>query len=253
MIFCLLFAGLLAAGCVTVDDKPKVKVQEAVTSRVAAGLEYLQQGNPAEARRHFSRALELDDDSPVAHNAMALLYKYEMDPDREEYHYKKALDADSHFAPALNNYGTLLYSRGDYQKALELFERAANDPNYEGRGSAWGNMGRCYLKLGESDRARNAFIKELRLNPRAVEPNLDLAELYYQDKRTKLAWDYYQQYLQRSGRQSAEALWLGIRLASELHYADQQSSYELALENLYRNSEEYRKWQEWKAAKESRS
>lgn len=247
VIFILCFAGFLAAGCVTVDDGPKVKVDEAVNSRVAAGLQYLQQGSPSEARRHFSRALSLDDDSAVAHNAMALLYKYEQDPANEEYHYRKALDADRHYSPALNNYGTLLYGRGEYKEALKHFKKAANDPSYEGRGSAWENMGRCYQKLGNDDDARNAYVKALRLNPRSVQPNLELAQLYFDEDRGRLAWDYYQQYVQRTGRQSARALWLGIQLSNSLGYRNQQSSYELALDNLYRRSGEYRQWQEWKA------
>ena len=182
---------------------------------------------------------------------MALLYKYENDPEREEFHYKKALRADRNFAPALNNYGTMLYSRGAYQDALEKFERAANDPSYQGRGSAWANMGRCYRQLGNDDAAEKAFVKAIRLDPRAVTPNLELAELYQRQDRMRLAWDYYQQYLQRSGRQSARSLWLGIRLASRLGHEDQQSSYELALENMHRRSGEYREWQNWKASQES--
>ncbi|MEQ3776432.1 type IV pilus biogenesis/stability protein PilW [Alcanivorax sp. IL3] len=248
----MLIASLLATGCVTVDSgQREVKVDDAVTSRVAAGLQYMQQGNPSEARRHFSRALAHNDDSAVAHNAMALLYKYENDPEREEFHYKKALRADRNFAPALNNYGTMLYSRGAYQDALEKFERAANDPSYQGRGSAWANMGRCYRQLGNDDAAEKAFVKAIRLDPRAVTPNLELAELYQRQDRMRLAWDYYQQYLQRSGRQSARSLWLGIRLASRLGHEDQQSSYELALENMHRRSGEYREWQNWKASQES--
>lgn len=248
----LLVAGLLVTGCVTVESGQRaVNVEDAVTSRVAAGLQYLQQGAPAEARRHFSRALAHNDDSAVAHNAMALLYKYERDPEREEYHYKKALDADSDYSPALNNYGTMLYSRGDYQDALEKFKRAANDPSYQARGSAWANMGRCYRELGEDEEAKKAFIKAIRLDRRAVAPNLELAELYHKEERMRMGWDYYQQYLQRSGRQSARSLWLGIRLANNLGYEDQQSSYELALENLYRRSAEYREWQNWKASQES--
>ena len=41
----LLIASLLATGCVTVDSgQREVNVDNAVTSRVAAGLQYLQQG-----------------------------------------------------------------------------------------------------------------------------------------------------------------------------------------------------------------
>lgn len=248
----LLVAGFLTTGCVTVESGGReVKVDEAVTSRVAAGLQYLQQGNPAEARRHFSRALQLDDDSAVAHNAMALLYKYEQDPEMEEEHYKKAVSADRHYSPAQNNYGTLLFSRGEYADALRRFERAANDASYSGRGSAWENMGRCYRELGRDEDAQKAFIKALRLNPQAVVPNLELADLYFKEDRNRLAWDYYQQYVQRNSRQSARSLLLGAKLATTLGYKDQLSSYELALENIYRRSPEYREWQDWKAARES--
>ena len=246
----LLLAGLLNTGCVTVETgKQDVNIDEAVTSRVAAGFQYLQQGNPAETRRHFSRAIDLDDDSAIAHNAMGLLYKYEQDPEREEYHYKKALSANRKYSPTLNNYGTLLFSRGEFKDALDKFEKAANDPGYDGRASAWENMGRCYRELGRDEEAQQAFIKAIRLNPRAVVPNLELADLYYSEGNARLAWDYYKQYLQRTNRQTARSLWLGIQLASARGLKDQQSSYELALENLYRRSPEYREWQNWKQAK----
>ncbi|MZR63790.1 type IV pilus biogenesis/stability protein PilW [Alcanivorax sp. DP30] len=248
----LLIAGLLSTGCVTVESgQREVKVDEAVTSRVAAGLQYLQQGDPAEARRHFSRALQLDDNSAVAHNAMALLYKYEQDPEMEEYHYKKAVSADRSYSPAQNNYGTLLFSRGDYEDALKRFERAANDASYSGRGSAWENIGRCYQKLGRDEEAQKAFIKALRLNPRAVVPNIELADLYFKEGRARLAWDYYQQYAQRTDQQGPRSLLLGAQLAATLGFKDQQSSYALALENLYRRSPEFREWQKWTAARES--
>ena len=112
-------------------------------------------------------------------------------------------------------------------------------------------MGRCYRELGQDEAAQKAFIKALRLNPRAVLPNLELADLYFQEDRARLAWDYYQQYVQRSDRQSARSLLLGAQLASTLDYKDQLSSYALALENLYRRSPEFREWQDWKASRES--
>ncbi len=247
----LLAAGLLAA-CATDPNAPRVNIDDAVTTRVAAGLQYLQQRNPSEARRHFSRALALNPDSPEAHNAMALLYSYERDPEREEEHYKKALRADSDFSPALNNYGTLLYSQGRYKEALEKFKRAANDASYEARGSAFSNMGQCYQALNEPEQAKQAFIKALRLNPQSTSASLELARLYFGEQRYRLGWDYYQQYQSRTGRPSADGLWLGIRLAAALGRKNEQSSYELALQNLYQNSREYRAWRAWQSGQEAR-
>ena len=250
-VLTVLFAGMLGlmAGCMTVTEggeRNEVKVDDAVATRVAAGMKYLQMGDPSEARRHLSRALSLNDDSAQAHNAMALLYNYERDPEQEEYHYKKALSANRHYSPALNNYGTLLFSQGRYSEALKRFRRAADDPNYEGRASAFCNLGATYKALGEPDQARAAYIRSLRLNPRANEVLLELARLYYQDDRARIGWDYYRDYERRVRPQSAEALWVGIRLAAALGKRDQQASYELALQNLYPGSREHRRWQNWR-------
>ena len=115
----ILAATVAVAGCTTTTTGggPAADPQEAVRTRVAAGLQYLQMGDPSEARRHFSRALSIDDNSAAAHNAMALLYNYERDAEKEEYHYRKALSADRDYAPALNNYGTLLYTQRRYEEA----------------------------------------------------------------------------------------------------------------------------------------
>jgi type IV pilus assembly protein PilF len=247
----LLALGLMA-GCATDPNAPRVNIDDAVTTRVAAGLQYLQQRNPSEARRHFSRALALNPDSPEAHNAMALLYSYERDQEKEEEHYRKALKADGDYSPALNNYGTLLYTKGRYKEALEKFKRAANDANYEARGSAFSNMGQCYQALDEPGKAKAAFIKALRLNPRSVTASLELARLYLAEDNYRQGWDYYQQYSGRIGRPSADGLWVGIRLAAALGRNNEQSSYELALQNLYRNSREHRLWQEWRSGQEAR-
>lgn len=246
-------AAVMLAACVT-EPLPghKLNIPQAVTDRVAAGVEYLRQGNPSEARRHFARALSMEPDNPSANNAMALLYGYEQDPKNEEKYFQRALDSDSHYAPALNNYGAMLYSQGRYKEAVEKFQRAVDDPNYEERGSAFSNLGLCYQALGQLDNAKKAFIRALRLKPDFQTASLELARIYYQQKRYDMAWNYFQQYQSRSRQPDAEALWLGIRLAASLNRKDDQSSYQLALQNLYPKSKEYRLWQEWKSSQETR-
>ncbi|HAD64465.1 MAG TPA: type IV pilus biogenesis/stability protein PilW, partial [Alcanivorax sp.] len=168
------------------------------------------------------------------------------------YHYRKALSADRNYAPALNNYGTLLYTQRRYEEALEKFKRAANDPNYEGRASAFSNMGQSYAALDRPGDAKDAFIRALRLNGRSTHATLQLAKLYHEEGRHQMGWDYYKQYERRIGRQSAEGLWTGIQLAAALGLQDQQSSYELALQNLYPGTREHKLWQEWRSAQEGR-
>lgn len=239
-------AVLWLAGCMVASGGREVKVDEAVQHRVAAGMEYLQLGKPVEARQHLSRALALNDRSAAAHNAMALLYKYEGDRQREETHYRKALRADKDFAPARNNYGILLYQRGDYRGAAREFERVANDSTYGGRGPAFENLGRSYLALGQKAKAVAAFNRALRLvsDPRAS--LLELAALHLDDGNVRLADRYYQQYAAATNPQTASALWLGIRIAAASGDHDRRASYELALREMYPDSAEFRAWRDWR-------
>ena len=244
---------LLLNGCVVARSGPEIKVHEAVQNRVAAGMEYLQLGKPVEARQHLSRAVDLDDNSALAHNAMALLYKYEGDRGREEHHYRKALRADSSYAPARNNYGILLYQKGDYRGAVREFERVANDPGYSGRGPAFENLGRSYLALGERDKAIENFNRALRLvnDPRAS--LLELAGIYMDEGRPRAASRYHDQYAAVTNPQTAQGLWLGIRIAAANGDYDKQSSYELALRQLYPTSSELEAWRTWRSGPTSGS
>ena len=242
---------VLLAGCASnaAPDLEEDQRAKAVRNRVVAGLEYLKKGDPGSARRHLVRAVELDDGSAEAHNALSLLYKYEGDVDREEYHLKKALRADGDFGPARNNYGTFFLDRGNLDAALKQFRKAANITSYTGRGVAYENMGRVYVSMGETDKALDAFNKALRLNPEGTAGLLEMAELYLERGEHDLARRYYDQFSSRVNSQSARGLWVGIRVMSHTGNKDAQASYELALQNLFPKSRELQLWKQWRQSR----
>ena len=242
---------VLLAGCASnaAPDLGDDQRSKAVRNRVVAGLEYLKKGDPSAARRHLIRAVELDDSSAEAHNALSLLYKYEGDVEREEYHLKKALRADSNFGPARNNYGTYFLDRGDLDNALKQFKKASNITSYTGRGVAYENMGRVYLSQGEQDKAMDAFNKAMRLNPEGTVALLEMADLYLARDNTEMARRFYEQYSKKVNSQSARGLWVGIRVMALTGDRDAQASYELALQNLYPKSRELQQWKEWRQNK----
>lgn len=245
IIFAAFFLSLSA--CVTVSDK-KLDKEKAVANHVAAGLEYMRQNQPANARRHLIKAVEIDDDSAEAHNALALLYRYERDNEREEEQYKKALKADSKFSAARNNYGTFLARQKDYKGAIKQFSLAAESATNDNRGLAYENKGRVLMAMDKKDEAIDAFSKALRLNPRSSSPALELADLYYDRGDLKSADFYYSNYARLVNPQPARALWLGIRITTDLKQVDRSSSYELALKNLYPESAEYQAWKKWRGS-----
>ncbi|WP_245932379.1 type IV pilus biogenesis/stability protein PilW [Isoalcanivorax indicus] len=238
---------LFLAGCVTSGTGGhEVRIGEAVQNRIAAGMEYLQMGKPNEARQHFSRALELEPRSPQAHNAMALMYRYEGDSEREEFHYRRALRADRNFSVARNNYGILLHQRGDYRQALRQFERAANDPGYNSRGLAFENMARSHMALGQRDEGIAAYNRALRLNPNASSILLDLGNIHLEDGDVRMARRYLDQYYRVIERPRAAAVWLDIRLAAAEGDTNRQMELERQLTEDFPNAAETRAWRSWR-------
>lgn len=247
----LLLATLaVLSGCVSVPGNGGMSsknIDKAVRDRVAAGMEYLRDERPQDARRHFSRALKLDDDSALAHNAMALLSRYEGDTEKEEEHYKKALKADRNYSTARNNLGILLYRQGRYREAAREFRKAANDPDYSSRGKAFANLGEALLALEDREGAKKALKRAVRLNASVSRPQLELARIYFEEQNYRLARQYYDAYVQTVDIQPPEALWLGIRLAHRFQDKDLQSSYEMVLKRLYPATPQFEEWQQWRA------
>lgn len=245
--YSLLAAVLVLAGCVTSGGgQREVRVDEAVQNRIAAGMEYLQMGKPNEARQHISRALELEPRSAAAHNAMALLYRYEGDSEREEFHYRRALRADRSFSVARNNYGILLHQRGDYRQAVQQFEQAANDSSYNSRGLAFENLARSYMALGQRDEAVAAYNRALRLNPNASTILLELGNIHLEEGDLRMARRYLDQYHRVIEQPRPAALWLGIRLAAAEGNATRQMELERQLTEEFPNAAETRAWRRWR-------
>ena len=148
MVRCLsVVLAVLLSGCMVMEKTPPPNADMAVSRRIAAGFEYLQMGQPSEARRHISRALEHEPRSSEAHNAMALLYNYEGDQKRAEEHYQRAIRYNKSYSVARNNYGAMLMTQRRYKEALGQFSLAADDPSYDNRAIAFENKGRALMAL----------------------------------------------------------------------------------------------------------
>jgi type IV pilus assembly protein PilF len=229
------------------DADPDKQRRTATERRLAAGMAYLQVQDLEGARRHITRALELDPGSGAANNAMALLYRAEGDRKREEEYYRRALRKEPSFSAARNNYATLLYAEGRYKEAAEHLERAAEDVNYDQRGMAFYNLGRCRVRLGDLEGADAAFQRAVRLDSRRPEPLLAMAELGLQRARYREAWAYYQNWTAARTKQTAGTLLLGIRIAEKVGNKDAVASYELQFDKFFSGTPQHKAWKAWRA------
>jgi len=70
--------------------------------------------------------------------------------------------------------------RHDYQKAVELFEKATTAyPQYD---AAYNNLGATYMQLGQTDKARAAFERAVQLNDKNADAERNYARLLMTEK-----------------------------------------------------------------------
>lgn len=233
------------AGCITTHSggfETKRDPQKAVEYSVEAARSYLQQENYEAAKRHLKNALEIDERNPEVHETMAQVFWRTGEMEQADEHFKRALSADGSNSRIRNNYAAFLYSQKRYRDAEEQLVKVTADLMYERRADAFINLGRVQVKLKNYAAAKDTLERALLMQRNNPETVFSLAEVYYQLGEFDKAQQYYAAFRQQVPTQSAESLWLGIRLAAKSRDNDTMASYALALKNLFPRSEEYNEY-----------
>jgi type IV pilus assembly protein PilF len=91
--------------------------------------------------------------------------------------------------------------------------------------------------------AKVAFTRALAMDRTNRIALLEMANIEYEDANWVLSSRYLENYQMIVRRQSARALWLGVRLAKKLDDEDALASRALALRNLYPDSAEFQAYE----------
>lgn len=248
VIRALIVLGTLALGaCVTETESvftEKAAPKEAMEQRVTLARQYIGQRNWEAAERNLQMALELDDKNAETYEAFALLYQSTGEVELAEDNFQRAIRLKKNFSRARNNYAAFLYGQQRYQEAEDQLRRVVVDPLYNARPQAFLNLGLCRLQLDDAAGAEEAFKRTITMQPNSSVALLELAQLRLEAEDTRGASVYYDEYRKRVRQQSAKGLWLGVRLARATGNVDAESSYALALRNLYPQSPEYKAHQQ---------
>jgi type IV pilus assembly protein PilF len=238
-----LLAALLAQGCVTTTTSSfKADKQAEVKYRVEAATAYLKQGNNEQAIVHLRRALEVEPNDASIHDTLAQVFWKTGEYELCEEHFRRAIALDPKFSRARNNYAAFLYERGDARGAIKELELVVADTLYDGRSGAYANLGRAYLKTGETAKAEEALTRAVKMDGRQWPALLELAAINFERGESQAAARYYEQFRGIVPRQTPRSLLLGIRLAQAAGNRDDEASFALQLKSMYPNSEEYREF-----------
>ncbi len=233
---------LLCSACVTTTETvftEKASPEKALDRRVELARNYVGEGDYENAKRNLKLAYEIDPNNAKVHEAFALVYQSTGEYEMAEESFKTAIRLDKSFSRARNNYAVFLYSQERYEEAEEQLEYVAGDTLYEGRPSAFVNLGLCRRKLFDDPGAEEAFVRALAMNRTNRIALLEVAEIRFDAGDYPVSGQYYDTYRTVARQQSARGLWLGIRLAREAGDRNAEGSYSLALRNMYPNSAEY--------------
>ncbi|MDO0946062.1 type IV pilus biogenesis/stability protein PilW [Chromohalobacter israelensis] len=194
---------------------------EAVSAYTDLGLAYLRRDNLSRARRALEHALELGPHDPQALEGMALLHQRQKEPALAEEFFERALEADTDYTRARNNYAALLYDEGKLDAACRQLRIAAQDMTYDNRAQLLANLGRCRFEQGDLEAARRPLEQALAYDSRDTQSLLLLARLDHTQGHDERAWERLQRFFTL-----ADATPDSLELASEIARArgDQEAA-----------------------------
>ena len=116
-----------------------------------------------DAIRHYTEALKLNPDLPVAYSNRGAAYFEKGDFDAAIQDYNKAIDLEPNYAKAYYNRGAAYLKRGEVENAVQDYSETIRlEPNFE---ASYNNRGAAYLAKGDFDAAIRDYNKAIDLNP----------------------------------------------------------------------------------------
>jgi type IV pilus assembly protein PilF len=181
----LLLLILLVAACSSVKknhdqtqaERDEKKMHHAAMINSQLGLLYLEKNDVSRAKQKLLLSLEEGPTLPETWYAMGYFLEKTGNNPEAKAHYLKALKLAPKRGDVLNNYGTYLCRRGDYQTAITYFMLSVKDPNYLEPAAAYENAGLCALKIPNKTLAADYFRSAVAQDPNRILASQELSKL----------------------------------------------------------------------------
>jgi Tfp pilus assembly protein PilF len=121
-----------------------------------------------EAKKSFYRARNYKETAEVL-TLLAWTYSLLEDKAQAKSYCLKAIEIDSQYGPAYNDFGNYILAEGQIQESLRWFELAKRAHNYQNREYPYINAGRAYVLLKSFEQALTEFSLALTIAPHHTE------------------------------------------------------------------------------------
>jgi predicted CXXCH cytochrome family protein len=198
--------------------------------------------------------------TPHFYYDLAQAYAADNQPQKAIETFRRALEKDAAFAPALRGLGAALAEQGEFSAAITTLEQAAKldprdavarhelaralqlsgrnaeaiaalnasiaaDPDYPEPHNTYGQM---LFQSGEPDRAKAEFEQAIRLRPDYAEAHSNLANLYSSQKDFPRADRHFQDAIALAPKQAVARFNYGLSLAIRGQFDQAQRQFEMA-------------------------
>ncbi len=162
---------LLQIACAATSTTPERKKRSTLHTQIGTSL--LKNGKLPEALGELRKAIELDNDNPIAHNNIALVYLFRDRLESAEKHLNRALRLQPNYTEAKNNLGRVYIESKKLREAIDVLEEATEDLTYTEPQKTYGNLSLAYFEMGDTNSALKYIEKSLNFDRnRCVSLNL---------------------------------------------------------------------------------
>lgn len=186
--------------------------------RTQLAAQYIGERKLDEAKRQLETALQSNNRYAPAYEMMGVLLQTEGSPSnlaKADEYFRRALSLDSSSMKTRNNYGVYLAQIGKHREAIAQFEVAGSALGYEGRAKALENLGMSYMKIGQSAKAKQAFIRAMDADNNTAIARIELINIFLAEGNSLLAKQLYDELTVMAGTRQlpAEIMLQGIKIA----------------------------------------
>ena len=236
-------AVLLASGCVTTTTGPKEPVadtREAANLNYQLGARYYRNGKYDLARDRLLYSIELESKNPVAHSTLALTYEALDNLRLATESYETAVKMAPRNFDVLNTYAVFLCRQGDFDAAIDNFDRAIAVTENDNSEITLTNAGVCLSQKPDLVKAEEYFREALKNKTNYGDALLQLCLMKQSTGEYLAARAFLQRYLS-SNLPSAGVLYLGMQIEVELGDERARTDYSNRLLREFPQSTEARK------------